>query len=86
MNNQYISMSTDVISGQTKVGVIWMENGIDGFYQGGGLPLGFAMLLAQNATAMDRYSKLTEAEKEKLILRAKASASEEETRTLIEGL
>lgn len=51
-----------------------------------GLPLGFGMGLAMNEGAMTEYSNMTEAEKEKIILRAKDAKSKEEMERIIDSL
>ncbi len=51
-----------------------------------GMPLGFGMALAMNERAMKRYSDLTEAEKEKIILRCKDAKSKEEMDKIVNSL
>lgn len=47
------------------------------------LPMGFAMGLAMDLNAMDRFSNLTEAEKEELLNRARDAKSKEEMKKII---
>lgn len=51
-----------------------------------GLPLGLGMALAMNETAMGHYVNLTEAEKEKLLARARNVKSREEMDRIINVL
>ena len=51
-----------------------------------GVPSGFSMGLAMHQEAWDNYSKLTEAEKEKLIAQSKNVKSREEMDALINSL
>ena len=50
------------------------------------LPLGFGMALAMNEGAMCGYAKLTETEKEHLILRCKDARSREEMQKIVDSL
>ena len=50
------------------------------------LPLGFGMALAMNENAMQGYAKLTEAEKEHIIMKCKDATSKEEMRRLVDSL
>lgn len=50
------------------------------------LPIGLAMGMAMNADAMDHYSRLTEAEKEKVILECKDAKSKSEMEKIIDRL
>ena len=50
------------------------------------LPLGFGMALAMNEAAMQGYARLTEDEKEKIILKCKDAASKEEMRQIVDSL
>lgn len=51
-----------------------------------GMPVGFSMALAMNQRAMKRYSDLTEAEKEKIILQCKDAKSKEEMDKIVNSL
>lgn len=51
-----------------------------------GMPVGLSMILAQDKGAMDRYAGMTEAQKEDVILRAKAAASREEMERIVSSL
>lgn len=51
-----------------------------------GMPLGFGMALAMNERAMTRYADLTEAEKERIILRCKDAKSKEEMDKIVNSL
>ena len=55
----------------------WLNNGV---------PLGFGMGLALRKDALDKYSNLTEAEKEKLLAESKKGKSKEEMDALINSL
>ena len=50
------------------------------------LPLGFGMALAMNEKAMQGYAKLTEDEKERIIMKCKDATSKEEMRRLVDSL
>lgn len=50
------------------------------------LPLGFGMALAQSEPAMQGYSSLTEAEKEKIILRCKDAKTKEQMQAIVDSL
>ena len=50
------------------------------------LPLGFTMALAMNEPAMQAYSKMTETEKEHIILRCKDARSKEEMRRIVDSI
>lgn len=50
------------------------------------LPLGFGMALAMNEKAMEGYAKLTEDEKERIIMKCKDANSKEEMRRLVDSL
>ena len=50
------------------------------------VPLGFGMALAQNLTAMNRYSSLTEAEKEDLLNRARDAKNKKDMSALVDEL
>ncbi|MBO5336965.1 MAG: hypothetical protein J6A94_07555 [Lachnospiraceae bacterium] len=50
------------------------------------LPLGFSMSLAMNENAMQGYAKLTETEKEHLIMRCKDARSKEEMQKIVDSL
>ncbi len=50
------------------------------------LPLGFGMALAMNEKAMQGYAKLTENEKERIIMKCKDATSKEEVRRLVDSL
>lgn len=51
-----------------------------------GLPIGFGMSLAMNQSALDNYSKLTEAEKEEIIAKSHNVKSKSEMDQIIESL
>ncbi|MBR1929929.1 MAG: hypothetical protein IJ833_00420 [Lachnospiraceae bacterium] len=50
------------------------------------LPLGFTMALATNESAMQEYSRLTETEKEHLIMRCKDAKSKKEMEKIVDSL
>lgn len=50
------------------------------------LPLGFGMALAMNEKAMQGYARLTEDEKERIIMKCKDATSKEEMRRLVDSL
>ena len=71
-------------------------NGIGGFggatapyngtLAGGSLPVGFGMALAMNEAAMDSYAGLTEAEKEKVILRCRDAKTKRQMQEIVDSL
>ncbi len=50
------------------------------------LPLGFGFALARNEMAMQRYSELTESEKEQIILKCKDARSKAEMQKIVNDL
>jgi len=50
------------------------------------LPLGFGMALAMNEAAMQGYAKLSETEKEHLIMKCKDARSKEEMQKIVNSL
>ena len=50
------------------------------------LPLGFGMALAQSEPAMKGYAALSEAEKERIILRCKDVKTKEEMQKIVDSL
>lgn len=50
------------------------------------IPLGFGMALAQNAQALERFSKLSAAEQTEVIKRASGVSSKAEMQALISNL
>ncbi|MDD4125380.1 MAG: hypothetical protein PHW77_06640 [Eubacteriales bacterium] len=50
------------------------------------LPLGLGMALAQNVKAMERFSSLSDGEKEKIINKAHAVNSKSEMQSFVAGL
>lgn len=50
------------------------------------LPLGFGMALAMNEAAMQGYARLTEDEKEHIIMKCKDASSKEEMRRIVDSL
>lgn len=50
------------------------------------LPLGFGMALAMNENAMQGYARLTEDEKEHIIMKCKDATSKEEMRKIVDSL
>lgn len=50
------------------------------------LPVGFGMSLAMNEAAMNGYAGLTEAEKEKIILRCKDARTKKQMQKIVESL
>lgn len=52
----------------------------------GTLPIGFAMALAQNETAMRKYALLPEPEKAAILSRAHQARSEEEMTQIVSAL
>lgn len=64
-------------------------DGLSGPYNGtpmGGLPVGFGMSLAMNEAAMEGYAGLTEAEKEKVILRCKDVKTKSQMQEIVDSL
>ena len=55
----------------------WLYNGV---------PLGFGLALAMNQNAFNNYSKLTEAEKEKILAESHNVKSKEEMQEIINSL
>lgn len=51
-----------------------------------GLPLGFGMALAMNEPAMNSYAGLTEAEKERIILRCKGAKTKKQMQKIVDSL
>lgn len=51
-----------------------------------GLPVGFGIALSANEKAMQGYAKLTEAEKEKIILQCKDAKSDKEVDRIIDSI
>jgi len=51
-----------------------------------GLPLGFGFALAANEQAMQNYAGMTEAEKEKIIMRCRDAKSKEEMQDIVNSL
>lgn len=63
----------------------------DSFYGGSGLlytdlPLGFGMSLTRNEAALSGYAALTEAEKEKVIMRCKGARTKEQMQKIVDSL
>lgn len=63
----------------------------DSYYGGSGLlytdlPLGFGMSLTMNEAALNGYAALTEAEKEKVIMRCKAARTKGEMQRIVDSL
>lgn len=52
----------------------------------GNIPIGFSMSLAQNPTALDTYSNLTEKEREKINKYISSSISGDEAKVKIENI
>ncbi|MBQ6695168.1 MAG: hypothetical protein IJN16_00515 [Lachnospiraceae bacterium] len=50
------------------------------------LPMGFAFALARNEAAMQRYTQMTESEKEQIILKCKDARSKAEMQKLVDSL
>jgi hypothetical protein len=50
------------------------------------LPLGFGMALAMNEAAMQGYARLTESEKERIIMKCKDASGKEEMRRIVDSL
>lgn len=50
------------------------------------LPIGFGLSLAMNESAMDRYSKMTEIEKERAIAKCKGVKSKREMDRIVNSL
>lgn len=50
------------------------------------LPVGFGMSLAMNEAALDGYAGLTEAEKEKIILRCKDAKTKSQMQEIVDSL
>ncbi len=58
----------------------------NGMLADGGLPAGFGMALAMNEAAMAGYAGLTEAEKEKVILRCKDVKTKSQMQEIVDSL
>lgn len=56
------------------------------YMQNGQLPLGLAMGLGMNTDAMSRFGRMTEAEKEDLIFKARDAKTKEEMDRIINSL
>lgn len=69
--------------GERKMDNEWMPTGGFPFTE---LPLGFGMSLAMNEAAMQGYARLTEDEKEKIIMRCKDASSKEEMQRIVDSL
>lgn len=63
-----------------------MDSNGGGVYPYNGVPLGFGMALAMNRDAFDNYSKLTEAEKEKILAESHNVKSKAEMQEIINSL
>ncbi len=50
------------------------------------LPMGFGMALAMNEPAMQGYARLTESEKEHIIMKCKDATSKEEIQKIVNSL
>ncbi|MGN0394816.1 MAG: hypothetical protein ACI4EF_05590 [Coprococcus sp.] len=50
------------------------------------IPVGLSMALAENLHAMERFGKMTEAERNEVIRRSKNVGSKQEMRSLVSGL
>ena len=50
------------------------------------LPLGFGMSLTMNEAALNGYAALTEAEKEKIIMRCKGARTKEQMQKIVDSL
>ena len=65
-------------------------NGTNGMAQGSfgltDIPLGFGFALAMNEPAMGAYAALSEAEKERLIMRCRDAKSKEEMQRIVDSL
>lgn len=51
-----------------------------------GIPLGFAMALAQNEEALERFALLSKTEKQSLTEKAKHADSKEEMQQIVESI
>lgn len=63
--------------------------GMNGYYNGlpfTDLPLGFGMGLAMNEAALSGYAGLTEAQKERVILRCKDARTKKEMQDIVDSL
>lgn len=63
-----------------------MDSNGGGVYPYNGVPLGFGMALAMNRDAFDNYSKMTEAEKEKVLAASHNVKSKAEMQEIINSL
>lgn len=50
------------------------------------LPIGFAMALAQNDAALQKFGTLPESEKQPIIARAHSASSEQEMTQIVSGI
>ena len=58
----------------------------DGRVNGPGVPLGFGMALAQNPTAMDVFSALSEEQRQQVLEKSRRIRSREEMRSYVDSL
>ena len=63
-----------------------MDSNGGGVYPYNGVPMGFGLALAMNRDAFNNYSKLTEAEKEKILAESHNIKSREEMQQIIDSL
>ena len=71
------------MAGKTISGDETMKNN---FVDGPGVPLGFGMALAQNPDAMDVFSGLTEAQRQKVLDKSRRIRSRAEMRSYVDSL
>lgn len=50
------------------------------------LPLGFSMALAQNEPALEHYAKMTESQREQIIMKCRDAKSRKEMRDIVDSL
>ena len=58
----------------------------ENYVNGPGVPLGFGMALAQNPTAMDVFSALSEAQRRQVLEKSRRIRSKEEMRSYVDSL
>lgn len=59
---------------------------MNNFVDGAGIPLGFGMALAQNPDAMEKFSAMTDAQRQGVLSKAHGIRSKDEMRSYINSL
>jgi hypothetical protein len=73
-----------ISAGETSGFVFMGKDGI--FMDGSGLPAGFGFALMANARAFDGYTRMSEAEKERVIMQCKDARSDREVDDIIDRI